>query len=144
MKNTISSLSLFIASLAVAIVCLLPSYSFGQKLHQGQWKTYTAMSGITDLAVERKSGNVWAATSGGAFRFSPSQNPKSNILALRNTDGLSDNDLTAVAADSSQLRYAPTLQLLRKNVHANLSVPKSVIDNRFVGAQTACPARFSE
>jgi hypothetical protein len=100
-KNTISSLSLFIASLAVAIVCLLPSYSFGQKLHQGQWKTYTAMSGITDLAVERKSGNVWAATSGGAFRFSPSQNPKSNILALRNTDGLSDNDLTAVAADSN-------------------------------------------
>src|SRR5437870_4171197 len=72
-----------------------------QPLHQGQWKTYTAMSGITDLAVERSSGNVWAATSGGAFRFSPSLISKDNILALRNSDGLSDNDLTAVAADSS-------------------------------------------
>src|SRR5579872_7634814 len=87
------------------IVFLTASISFSQPLHKGEWKTYTAMSGITDLAIERSSGNVWAVTTGGAFRFIPSGTPKSNILALRNSDGLSDNDLTAVAADSSGKIY---------------------------------------
>src|SRR5579872_1650921 len=78
---------------------------FAQKLHKGEWKTYTAMSGVTDLAVTRASGNVWAATSGGAFRFTPGANPKDSFIALRNTDGLSDNNLTAVAADSNGRIY---------------------------------------
>lgn len=85
------------------ILVILFSFSsvLSQPLHQGQWKTYTAMSSITDLAVVRSSGNIWAATTGGAFRFTPSDAPKPGIVALRNSDGLSDNDLTAVAADSA-------------------------------------------
>jgi hypothetical protein len=85
------------------LICfsLLPFPVFSQKLHQGEWKTYTAMSQITDLAVNRASGNIWVATTGGAFRFSPSDPAKNSILALRNSDGLSDNDLTAIATDSS-------------------------------------------
>src|ERR1043166_1306105 len=78
---------------------------FSQKLHQGEWKTYTAMSEVTDLAVNRASGNIWAATTGGAFRFTPSAPTKDHFLALRNSDGVSDNDLTAVAADSNGKIY---------------------------------------
>ncbi|MDP4230421.1 MAG: FlgD immunoglobulin-like domain containing protein [Bacteroidota bacterium] len=88
-----------------AILLSLATPLLSQPLHRGEWKTYTAMNGITDLAVVRTSGNVWAVTTGGAFRFSPNASPKDNILALRNSDGLSDNDLTAVAADSSGRIY---------------------------------------
>jgi hypothetical protein len=76
-----------------------------QPLHKGEWRTYTAMDSITDLAVVRSSGNIWAATWGGAFRFTPSGSPKPGLLTLRNSDGLSDNNLTAVAADSNGKIY---------------------------------------
>ncbi|MEP7234983.1 MAG: hypothetical protein ABI778_06780 [Ignavibacteriota bacterium] len=75
-----------------------------QPLHQGEWVTYTAMDSITDLGVMPTSGYVWAATWGGAFRFAP-QDPLTGIIALRNSDGLSDNNLTAVAADPSGKIY---------------------------------------
>jgi len=94
-----------ISTFSILILLFAASSSFAQKLHQGQWKTYTAMSGITDLTTDRSTGTIWAATSGGAFRFSLSANPKNNILALRNSDGFSDNNLTAVGADSNGKIY---------------------------------------
>lgn len=96
------------ASLAIPI-CIIASFFshsvYAQPLHKGQWKTYTAMNGVTDLTVVRKSGFIWAATTGGAFRFDPSDTAKANIFALRNSDGLSDNNITAIAADSNGRIY---------------------------------------
>jgi hypothetical protein len=91
----------------VVLLSLLDNTSelFSQPLHQGQWKTYTAMSDITDLTVVRSSGNIWAATTGGAFRLNPSDTDKTHIFTLRNSDGLSDNNLTAVASDSGGRLY---------------------------------------
>ncbi len=100
--NGIFSLLVFFAG---TFIISVSSQSYAQTLHQGEWKTYTAMSNVTDLAVVRKSGNVWAATTGGAFRFSPTASAKTNIFALRNSDGLSDNNITAVAADSNGRIY---------------------------------------
>jgi len=98
-----SSTALIILSCIVAV--FFSESGFAQTLHQGQWKTYTAMSSITDIAVVRSSGNIWVATTGGAFRFDPSDTAKADIFSLRNSDGLSDNDITAIAADSNRNIY---------------------------------------
>ncbi|MEI8135191.1 MAG: FlgD immunoglobulin-like domain containing protein [bacterium] len=91
----------------VAVLALFTSEPklFAQSLHHGEWRTYTSMSGITGIAVERSTGSVWASTSGGAFRFTPSTNNSFEILALRNSDGLSNNELTALAIDSGSGIY---------------------------------------
>lgn len=94
-----------VLGLAILFLSVFSSALFAQPLHQGEWRTYTSMTTITDIAVVRSSGNVWAVTTGGAFRFTPSANVKDNILALRNSDGLSVNDITAVAADSNGKIY---------------------------------------
>src|SRR5689334_16923400 len=83
----------------------MPFAVFSQILRQGEWKTYTAMGAITDIAVVPTSNNVWAVTSGGAFRFTLTAHPKDSMLVLRNSDGLSSNDLTSVAADDSNNIY---------------------------------------
>src|SRR5579883_2644576 len=70
-----------------------------QSLKPGEWRTYTSMRLVQDVAVCCDSSYAWVATTGGAFRVSLS-NPTDTILALRRTDGLSENDLTAVAADA--------------------------------------------
>jgi ligand-binding sensor domain-containing protein len=62
----------------------------------GIWKNFTAMYNVR--AVARDGSNYWAATSGGLFRWSPSD---SSYLRLTNADGLQSIDLTAVAIDGS-------------------------------------------
>jgi hypothetical protein len=71
-----------------------------QELQPGQWITYTSMRAIKDVAISSDSLGFWAVTSGGAFR-SPFDGNVDNIKALRNTDGLFENSLTAVATDQA-------------------------------------------
>jgi ligand-binding sensor domain-containing protein len=60
----------------------------------GQWKNYTDMKGVTSIACTEN--DVWAATHGGLFRLQLSD---SSFTTLTNSEGLTDNDLTAILVD---------------------------------------------
>src|SRR3989304_6953315 len=60
----------------------------------GQWKSYTDMTGVTGIA--RTEDDVWVATHGGLFRLHLSD---SSFTTYTNSEGLTDNDLTAVLVD---------------------------------------------
>jgi|GEM_PF-2522331 len=76
-----------------------PLLAHAQPLKPGEWRTYTSMRSVTDVALASDSVHVWAATEGGAFR-ADLRDATVPLVALRTTDGLSENDLTAVAADN--------------------------------------------
>ncbi len=61
----------------------------------GQWKNYTDMKSIRSLATDGKV--VWAGTSGGIFRFDPSD---SSFQKYTNSEGLTSNSVTAIFVDS--------------------------------------------
>src|SRR5437870_855911 len=86
----------------MTIFCFILFFGSGlvraQKLLPGQWRTYTSMREAKDVAATRDSNAVWVATTGGAFRYDLTSGA---IKALRNTDGLSDNNLSAVATDAN-------------------------------------------
>lgn len=62
----------------------------------GEWKNYTDMKFVRSVAADGHT--VWAATSGGVFRFDPAD---STYLKFVNSDGLSTNDATALFIDAS-------------------------------------------
>lgn len=62
----------------------------------GEWKTYTAMKNVRDVAVTQNT--IWAASSGGLFRFQLSD---SSFLKITNSEGLSSNDVNTVALDQN-------------------------------------------
>ncbi|MCX6138368.1 MAG: hypothetical protein NTV54_12830 [Ignavibacteriales bacterium] len=62
----------------------------------GDWKNYTDMRQVRALAGIGET--VWAATGGGIFRFSLRD---SSFLSLTNGDGLSSNNVTAIAIDGA-------------------------------------------
>ncbi|HZK75711.1 MAG TPA: hypothetical protein VFD13_02275 [Candidatus Kapabacteria bacterium] len=76
-----------------------PMLARAQSLKPGEWRTYTSMRSVTDVALASDSVHTWAATGGGAFEVDL-RNVQAAPIALRTTDGLSENDLTAVAADA--------------------------------------------
>ncbi len=61
----------------------------------GEWKNYTDMKNVRAVASDGQT--LWAATSGGVFRFNPSD---SSYQKLVNSDGLSTNDITSIYIDS--------------------------------------------
>jgi streptogramin lyase len=61
----------------------------------GDWKNYTDMSNVVSLASSRNE--IWAGTSGGLFRLSLSD---SSFQKFTNSEGLTGNDVTAVALDA--------------------------------------------
>lgn len=61
----------------------------------GDWKNYTDMKNVRAVASDGQT--LWAATSGGVFRFNPSD---SSYQKLVNSDGLSTNDITSIYIDS--------------------------------------------
>ena len=62
----------------------------------GVWKNFTAMNSVRAVAADGKT--VWAASSGGVFRFDPSDSTYQKFV---NSDGLSSNNITALAVDSA-------------------------------------------
>jgi ligand-binding sensor domain-containing protein len=89
---------IFIASFMFAAL-FVPSWASAQPLKPGQWQTYTSMRSVSDIAVSSDSNFVWAATNGGVFR-ADLRNAQASLLALRTTDGLTENDVTSVASDA--------------------------------------------
>lgn len=81
--------------LKIVSFCFILSLSFSYAFAGiGDWKSYTDMKSVR--AVTTAGNDVWVGTSGGVFRYSPSD---STYLTLTNAEGLSSNDVTAIAAD---------------------------------------------
>ena len=87
----------------ILLVLVFTRTADAQSLRPGEWRTYTSMRSVADVALSEDSQYVWAATSGGAFRVKLID--RTDILQLRNSNGLSDNELTAVAVDASGNTY---------------------------------------
>lgn len=81
----------------VLVLISLAGVAGAQPLRPGEWRTYTSMRNAQDVAVSEDSQYVWTATTGGAFRVKIVD--PTDVMQLRNTDGLSDNDLTAIGID---------------------------------------------
>jgi hypothetical protein len=88
------------AFLFFLLILLVGFDSQAQLLKPGEWKTYTAMNNVQDVALSSDSLSVWAATAGGAYKVQLNDPKQDNIISLRTTDGLSDIDITAVASDA--------------------------------------------
>ena len=89
----------FLKKLVLFTALVVPIAARAQSLKPGEWRTYTSMRAVTDLALASDSVHAWAATGGGAFEVDL-RNAQAAPIALRTTDGLSENDLTAVASDN--------------------------------------------
>jgi hypothetical protein len=76
---------------------------FAQPLKPGEWRAYTSMRSIRAMALAPDSIHAWAATEGGVFRINLRDSEAT--LALRTTDGLSENDLWSVATDNDGNAY---------------------------------------
>lgn len=61
----------------------------------GDWKNYTDMKSVRVLVSDGRY--FWAGTSGGIFRFDPSD---SSFLKFTNSEGLSSNNVTALTVDA--------------------------------------------
>ncbi len=61
----------------------------------GDWKNFTSQRSVRAVAADGNT--VWAATSGGIFRFQPSDSTYRQFL---NSDGLSTNDAVSIFVDS--------------------------------------------
>jgi ligand-binding sensor domain-containing protein len=88
-----------IMSRSASVVILLLCWMFapqGAAAGIGTWKNYTSMRSVRAVASDGQT--IWAATSGGLFRFDPAD---SSYKKLVNSDGLSSNNVTAIAADTS-------------------------------------------
>ena len=78
---------------AVCVAVLLGGLSV--QAATGIWKNFTSMYDVR--AVMRDGSGFWAATSGGLFHWSPSDD---SYQLLTNADGLRSIDLTAIASDT--------------------------------------------
>jgi streptogramin lyase len=77
----------------VLLSCGIPSAGYAGI---GDWKNYTDMKSVRSVASDGTT--LWVGTSGGIFRFDPSD---SSYQKFANSDGLSTNDVTAVFIDGT-------------------------------------------
>jgi hypothetical protein len=94
MKNVLLFTLLFVACAATS-----------QPLRQGEWKAYTAMNVINDIALTSDSLRAWVVTEGGAFMMTLSNPAPLSFTNLRTSDGLSSIEISAVAASSDNHIY---------------------------------------
>jgi hypothetical protein len=91
-----------------------------QSMRQGEWRTYTAMTAINDIAAA--DGYLWAATDGGVFRTLVADPKQENMLALRTSDGLGSNEVSAVAVSGDDVYLAMTNGILDQYSSNNRSI----------------------
>lgn len=87
------------------LVLALAIDTIAQPLKPGEWRTYTAMTNISDIAVTADSQIVWVATQGGVYRVPMKQVTSANVQSLRNSEGLSTNEITAIALGKDNTLY---------------------------------------
>ena len=73
-------------------VCFLLTSIFPQQFTN--WKNFANMKAVAD--VHFSGGNIWAATDGGVFKFSPADN---SFRTLTKADGLQGITLTSITSD---------------------------------------------
>jgi streptogramin lyase len=83
----------------LVFLIVVPVFAFAQPLKPGEWRSYTSMRTVHRIAFSRDSANIWVATSGGAFKIDLRN--ANAIQAYRTTDGLTENDVTAVENDAA-------------------------------------------
>lgn len=79
------------------ILVLLSPIARAQPLKPGEWKSYTSMRSVQDIALSSDSNMIWVATSGGAFRIDLRNG--NGVTAYRTTDGLTENDIASICTD---------------------------------------------
>lgn len=85
---------------SVAVFIVICALSNNLKAQVIEWKTFTSVGTINDIAVDDTQ--LWAASNGGVLQFSASIENISESTALTkftNTEGLSGNDIVAVEID---------------------------------------------
>jgi hypothetical protein len=87
------------------LLLLITTFAIGQPLRQGEWKAYTAMNVVNDVALTSDSLRVWVATDGGAFRMELADLHPESFKNLRTSDGLSAIEISAVATDNNNNIY---------------------------------------
>lgn len=87
----------------IGLLSILTAQSDAQPLRTGEWRTYTSMRLVRDVAVTSNGRHMWAATEGGAFRTDLSSLEVNE--ELRNTNGLTENELSAVGVDDQDNAY---------------------------------------
>lgn len=90
----------FIRLFALFLAPVFASVAGAQTLLPGQWQTYTSMRSVNDIAIPSDSAHAWVVTGGGAYRVDL-RGIGEPLLALRTTDGLTENALRSVAADAN-------------------------------------------
>ena len=81
-------------AIKVCLVIISFTYSLSAQAI-GTWKIYSDMKNVSAAALS--SANIWAASSGGAFKFNTSD---SSYTVMTKADGFNSQDLTSVAVDS--------------------------------------------
>jgi len=81
---------------AIKICLVIISFTYSISAQTiGTWKIYSDMKNVSAAAFS--SANIWAATSGGAFKFNTSD---SSYTIMTKADGLNSQALTSVAVDN--------------------------------------------
>jgi ligand-binding sensor domain-containing protein len=81
----------------VFFVSLSANILLGQQTSIGTWRNYTDMKSVR--GVVQAGTSLWAATGGGVFAF---DTVTQKLTKYANTEGLTSNDLSAIALDSLQ------------------------------------------
>ena len=68
------------------LLLLITTCGSAQPLRQGEWKAYTAMNVVNDVALTSDSLRAWVATDGGAFRMELSDLHPGSFKNLRISD----------------------------------------------------------
>ncbi len=92
-------------TIVLFLLSLISVGGYSQPLRQGEWKTYTAMNVVNDLALTADSLRAWVATEGGAFRMELADLQPESFKNLRTSDGLSSIEISAVATDDENNIY---------------------------------------
>lgn len=87
------------------LLLVITTCGISQPLRQGEWKAYTAMNVVNDVALTSDSLRVWVATDGGAFRMELADPHPESFKNLRTSDGLSAIEISAVATDKNNNIY---------------------------------------
>lgn len=80
-------------TLILLVGCIFFSYPLKSQFRLDNWKSYTSLVDIETISAD-KNGNIWAGTSGGAFKYNPASK---NYEEFRNINGLLSNQITKIA-----------------------------------------------
>jgi ligand-binding sensor domain-containing protein len=79
----------------LVVLCFIFSYQLKSQFRLDNWKAYTSLIDVGSVSVD-KNGNIWAGTSGGAFKYNP---VNKNYEEFRNINAFLSNQITKIAVN---------------------------------------------